>query len=142
MGHRHRGVVGVHHGAGEDMGLGGLGEAGSRAISGPRLNAACNGARLLRVRCRDVFALRNDLIAEVTVSRNEVLCGLDQAEKFILAIVLVDDDASAGSCYLRNPFTNEPDFGVACVNYDLSELLSRAARPAEARPSADISGDA
>ena len=31
-----------------------------------------------------------------------------------------------GPYYVRNPFTKEPDFGVASINYDLSELLARA----------------
>jgi hypothetical protein len=67
----------------------------------------------------------------VTVSRNEVLYGLNQEEKFLLAIVLVDGDQPEGPYYLRNPFRQEPDFGVASINYDLDELLSRAVPAAQ-----------
>jgi len=31
-----------------------------------------------------------------------------------------------GPYYLKNPFSLEPDFGVASVNYELQELLSKA----------------
>jgi len=65
----------------------------------------------------------------VTISRNEILCGLNQADKFLLAIVIVDGDAPDGPYYVRSPFKNEPDFGVASINYDLADLLSRARSP-------------
>lgn len=65
----------------------------------------------------------------ITVSRNEIIYGLNQADKFILAIVIVDSDAHEGPYYIRNPFSVEPDFGVASINYDLSELLSKAVAP-------------
>ncbi len=65
----------------------------------------------------------------ITVSRNEIMYGLNQAEKFILAIVIVDNDSHEGPYYVKNPFTIEPDFGVASVNYDLSDLLSKAVAP-------------
>ena len=62
----------------------------------------------------------------ITVSRNEIIYGLNQTNQFILAIVLVDGDSYQGPYYLLNPFNQEPDFGVASINYDLEELLSRA----------------
>lgn len=62
----------------------------------------------------------------ITVSRNEVLCGLNQADKFLLAIVLIDGDTYEGPHYVRNPFTQEPDWAVTSVNLDLGELLVRA----------------
>ncbi|MBT7445237.1 MAG: DUF3883 domain-containing protein, partial [Methylococcales bacterium] len=65
----------------------------------------------------------------ITVSRNEIIYGLNQAEKFILAIVIVDSDSHEGPFYVQNPFTIEPDFGVASINYDLSDLLSKAVVP-------------
>lgn len=63
----------------------------------------------------------------ITVSRNEIIYDLNQTNQFILAIVLVDGDSYQGPYYLKNPFNQEPDFGVASINYDLEELLSRAA---------------
>jgi hypothetical protein len=63
----------------------------------------------------------------ITVSRNEILYGLNQAEKFLLALVLVDEDGTVdGPHYIRSPFLQEPDFGVASSNYALKDLLSRA----------------
>jgi hypothetical protein len=62
----------------------------------------------------------------ITVSRNEIIYALNQADKFILAIVIVDGDTHQGPYYIRNSFTQEPDFGVASINYDLNELLEKA----------------
>jgi SNF2 family DNA or RNA helicase len=65
----------------------------------------------------------------ITVTRNEVMYGLNQQDKFILAIVLVDGDQHEGPYYVKNPFTQEPDWAVASINLDLAELLSRAEAP-------------
>ncbi|MCG5052817.1 MAG: DUF3883 domain-containing protein [Myxococcales bacterium] len=65
----------------------------------------------------------------VTVTRNEMLYALNQADKFHLAIVLVgDDDAVEGPFYLQNPFDGEPPWGAAAVSFELKLLLERAAR--------------
>jgi hypothetical protein len=64
----------------------------------------------------------------VTVTRNEILYALNQSDKFILAIVLVDEheDAVDGPYYLRNPFDSEPGWGVASWNIEIKALLERA----------------
>jgi superfamily II DNA or RNA helicase len=62
----------------------------------------------------------------ITVSRNEIIYALNQADKFILAIVIVDGETFEGPYYIRNPFTQEPDFSVASINYDLGDLLEKA----------------
>src|SRR5262249_9668655 len=59
----------------------------------------------------------------VTVTKNEILTGLNKPEDFILAIVEVDGDAARPPRYVRRPFQREPDFGVTSVNYDLDDLL-------------------
>jgi hypothetical protein len=64
----------------------------------------------------------------VTVTRNEILYGLNQADKFILAIVLVDGDLVEGPFYVVKPFTQEPDWAVTSINLDLDQLLSKAAQ--------------
>jgi hypothetical protein len=69
----------------------------------------------------------------ITVTRNEILYGLNQADKFILAIVLVDGDKPEGPYYVRQPFTQEPDWAVTSINLDLDALLARAAKPEAAR---------
>lgn len=65
----------------------------------------------------------------VTVTRNEILCGLNQQDQFILAIVLVDGDQYEGPFYVTEPFTQEPDWAVTSINLDLNELLKRAETP-------------
>jgi len=50
---------------------------------------------------------------------------LNQADKFILAIVFVNpDDSVDGPHYIPNPFRKEPDWGAASVNYSIEQLLS------------------
>ena len=65
----------------------------------------------------------------ITVSRNEIIYALNQTDKFLLAVVIVDGDSFEGPHYIRNPFSTEPDFGVASINYDLGDLLSKAVQP-------------
>jgi superfamily II DNA or RNA helicase len=68
--------------------------------------------------------------ATVTITRNEILYALNQADKFLLAIVLIgEQDAIDGPHYVRDPFELEPGWGVSSVNYDLKALLARAATP-------------
>lgn len=64
----------------------------------------------------------------VTVTRNEILYGLNQDDKFILAIVLVDGEKCDGPFYVTKPFTQEPDWAVTSINLDLGQLLARAER--------------
>jgi SNF2 family DNA or RNA helicase len=65
--------------------------------------------------------------ATITVTRNEMLYALNQAEKFRLAIVLIGEDESVeGPFYLRSPFTSEPGWGVSSINFDVKALLGRA----------------
>ena len=66
----------------------------------------------------------------ITVTRNEIVYGLNQADKYILAIVIVDGDTYEGPFYVRKPFTQEPDWAVASINLDLDQLLARAQPPA------------
>jgi hypothetical protein len=65
----------------------------------------------------------------ITVTRNEILYGLNQSDKFLLAVVLVDADGYDGPHYVRKPFTKEPDWAVSSINLDLAQLLARAERP-------------
>ncbi|MGI2324742.1 MULTISPECIES: helicase-related protein [unclassified Methylococcus] len=65
----------------------------------------------------------------ITVTRNEILYALNQSDKFILAIVLVDGEQHEGPFYVRRPFTSEPDWAVTSINLDLDALLARAEFP-------------
>jgi superfamily II DNA or RNA helicase len=68
----------------------------------------------------------------ITVTRNEILYGLNQQDKFLLAIVLVNGEQVNGPHYIRCPFTQEPDWATTSVNLNLQHLLSRA-EPAHTR---------
>ena len=64
--------------------------------------------------------------ATITVTRNEMLYAFNQGDKFVLAIVLVnEDDSHEGPYYIRRPFDHEPGWGVSSINYRISDLLSR-----------------
>lgn len=62
----------------------------------------------------------------ITVTRNEILYGLNQSDKFLLAIVLVDGESHEGPFYVARPFNQEPDWAVTSINLDLDQLLARA----------------
>ena len=65
----------------------------------------------------------------VTVSKTQIFTAFNKPDNFILAIVEVDGDTAKEPRYIREPFQKEPDFGVTSVNYNLSELLTRAEAP-------------
>ena len=65
----------------------------------------------------------------ITVTRNEVVTGINSAENYFLAIVQVEDDLASEPIYVPAPFQNEPDFGVTSQNYKLKELLERGQSP-------------
>jgi len=64
----------------------------------------------------------------VTVTKNEILKGLNNPDRFILALVKVDGEQTALR-YVRRPFSLPPDFGAASVNYDLTGMWERAEEP-------------
>ena len=68
----------------------------------------------------------------VTISKNEILTGLNKPEEFILAVVKVDfegEEAQAKEMYyVSKPFKKEPDFGATSVNYDISNLILHSER--------------
>jgi hypothetical protein len=58
-----------------------------------------------------------------------MLYALNQADKFLLSIVLVGEaDAVDGPYYLRNPFEAEPGWGVSSINFEIKALLERAGK--------------
>lgn len=65
----------------------------------------------------------------VTVTRNEISYALNQRDKFILAIVIVDGEDYDGPYYVRNPFTQEPDWADESRNLSVPKLLERAQPP-------------
>ncbi len=65
----------------------------------------------------------------VTVTKNEILTALNKPDDFHLAIVKVDGESTEVE-YLQRPFTNEPDFTVTSINFDIEKLVSNAGVPA------------
>ncbi len=65
----------------------------------------------------------------VTITANEIIYALNQQNKFILAIVIVDGDQVEGIYYIKNPFDNGPGFGEESRNFNLKQLLSKAIKP-------------
>ncbi len=65
----------------------------------------------------------------VTVTRNEIMYAFNQGDKFVLAIVLVnEDDTIEEPYYIHRPFDRAPGWGVCSIDYNLAELLHRAER--------------
>lgn len=65
----------------------------------------------------------------VTVSKNEILAGLNKPEDFFLALVEVNFNdekiITKAVNYIQHPFQKEPDFTATSVNYDLKGLLKQ-----------------
>ncbi len=65
--------------------------------------------------------------ATICVTRNEMMYAFNQGDKFVLAIVLVnEDETTEGPYYIRRPFDREPGWGVCSINYNMSDLLQKA----------------
>jgi hypothetical protein len=97
-----------------------------RDVSGERLGydvesrvPGTGRLRFIEVKGRAVGA------STITITKNEILTGLNKPEDFILAIGLIDGE-HVSLHYVRQPFQREPDFGAASVNYRLAELLDHA----------------
>lgn len=61
----------------------------------------------------------------VTVSKNEVLAGLNQGDKFYLAVVLVSGEEHEGPFYVRRPFSQALDWAEVSRTMDIGALLKR-----------------
>lgn len=60
----------------------------------------------------------------VTITKNEIIYGLNLPEQFILALALVARD-QVNVHYIRNAFNFEPDFGVTSVNFNIKDLITK-----------------
>ena len=74
---------------------------------------------------------RTEGATTVTVSYNEVLSALNQGDKFILALVSVENGVAGAPRYVRRPFSTSLDECAASTNYDLGKLLNKAVAPEE-----------
>jgi hypothetical protein len=64
----------------------------------------------------------------VTITKNEILTGINSGDQFILALVEVEDGQARPPRYVKRPNFQEPDFRSVSVNYNLSELLAMSDR--------------
>lgn len=62
-------------------------------------------------------------VETVTVTRNEMLCGLNKPEQFILAIVEVDGDHTK-TIYLKRPPFDAPGAATVNTSYDIADLMA------------------
>jgi len=67
----------------------------------------------------------------ITVTSNEIREGLNQGDRFFLAIVLVDGERIDGPHYIRAPFDQEPGWAEASRNFRIRDLLQRASLAGE-----------
>ena len=67
----------------------------------------------------------------LTLTNNEICYAVNQKDKFILAIVLVDGDKTEGPFYIPHPFDKELDPDDVSVNKNLNSLLQKAVSPEE-----------
>ncbi|WP_308615805.1 helicase-related protein [uncultured Enorma sp.] len=61
----------------------------------------------------------------ITLTKNEILCGLNKPECWLLAIVEVDGHTTK-TTYLRRPALRAPSFAENSVNYDMGRLIESA----------------
>lgn len=60
----------------------------------------------------------------VTITKNEIIYGLNLPDQFILALAFVDGKQVEVN-YVKSVFRFEPDFGVTSVNFNLKDLLTK-----------------
>jgi hypothetical protein len=67
-----------------------------------------------------------------TVTKSEILTGLNKPDAFILALVRVGEDDSTDLRYLTSPFKGNEDFyfGMASVNYEWETYFAQGGLPA------------
>lgn len=61
--------------------------------------------------------------------RYEIIYCFQQADKFKPPIVILEDETYEAPRDIKNPFTKEPNIGVANINYDLIDLVSQVRSP-------------
>ena len=69
-------------------------------------------------------------VAEVTVSANQIRQSLNAPERFVLAIVPIEDGKALQPRYVRRPYRNNIDHTVQSMSLKVSELLAISKDPA------------
>ncbi|HLT37651.1 MAG TPA: DUF3883 domain-containing protein [Enhygromyxa sp.] len=66
---------------------------------------------------------------QVCLTRNEILCALNEPDKFRLAVVVVEDDRVAPPVYVRGFDFGQPGFEMTSSTYPLATLLAAGRSP-------------
>ena len=66
---------------------------------------------------------------DITVTRNEVIFSLNNPGDYILGIVEFFADETYRVHYVREPFSQAPEFGVTSSKYSMKHLISQAHQP-------------
>jgi hypothetical protein len=67
---------------------------------------------------------------QVTLTRTEVLCALNEPERFRLAIVVVDGETVGPPVYVQGFDFGQPGFAQTSASYNLKVLLQHGGPPA------------
>ncbi len=68
--------------------------------------------------------------SDITVTANEIRTALNEPARFILAVVMVNNDGVADQpLYIRRPFQNTPDPALRSSKYSLGALMRTATSP-------------
>ncbi|MFN3588359.1 MAG: protein NO VEIN domain-containing protein [Spirosomataceae bacterium] len=93
----------------------------SKEKIGYDIESLCNQTGKLRF--IEVKGRRKDATT-VTITKNEIIYGLNLPDQFILALAFVDGKRVEVH-YVQNAFRFEPDFGVTSINFNVKDLLSK-----------------
>ena len=67
--------------------------------------------------------------SDITLTRSEILCALNEPKKFRLAIVLVEEGRAHPPVYVRHLDVGQPGFGLTSATYSLKQLLDMGVPP-------------
>jgi len=66
---------------------------------------------------------------QLTLTRTEILCGLNEPDKFRLAVVQVEDGVAREPVYIRGFDWGQPGFAQTSSTFSLASLLARGGQP-------------
>lgn len=93
----------------------------SKEKIGYDIESTCNETGNLRF--IEVKGRKKDA-ATVTITKNEIIYGLNLPEQFFLALAFVEGKRVEVH-YIQNAFRFEPDFGVTSINFNVKDLLTK-----------------
>ena len=93
----------------------------SKAKIGYDIESTCSQTGNLRF--IEVKGRRKDATT-VTITKNEIIYGLNLPEQFFLALAFVDGKRVEVH-YVQSAFKFEPDFGVTSINFNVKDLLTK-----------------